>query len=275
MFNLKNLIVGLITLVISGVTFAHGHLEHTDNLPLLSSIPNGTYYTALAILSAAALILSLGIIFPIHRLRLSIKPVSFSHGLAGGIMIALGIASLMENLTMLGGMYFLSGFAGLYILNAAITGGGCACCNPVNDGKMTAYSVVMHNIPEYFVIFASLLQSLELGLMLVVSLVLHNLPLSISIGLSLRGISVKDKFKFFMLLTVLPVVSSLFIYSQISAFGNIDFDNLITLIGGMISYVAVFHLSGLYYVYGNKKFTVIGTLLGILITVCNVMFLDI
>lgn len=244
-----------------------------NNAVILSDNIRHGVIRPLIILFLASMVLSLGIILPLYRIKISIRPVSLVHGIAGGIMLTIGITALAISYSTAALASFAAGFILIHCMNSIFTP-SCSCgteCAEQN-GKFTILAVVMHNIPEYFLILVTLIQSMHIGLLLIVSLVMHNLPLSFSIGLSLRDISWLRKIKCIFFLSILPVLLALTFYLCLDVKINSEnYGCVISAIGGVISYVAVFHLIGRYIMYGSRKYTLSGTLLGIIISLTGAL----
>ena len=133
-------------------------------------------------------------------------------------------------------------------------------------------ALVIHNIPEYFMVLATLVHAVNIGMMLVVSLLMHNIPLSLSVGLSLRNLSITGRIKYIFLLSILPVILAAAVYLCLDISPNSDnYRLLLSGIGGVITYVAVFNLSGRNLLYGNRKAAAAGTVLGTALSLAGLL----
>ena len=243
-----------------------------DDLPAASgySMDNALI---LKILFLAGMVLSLGLILPLHRIRLAGAALSLIHSLAGGIMLCIGLFTLVSGFSAHALAAFFAGFMLIYLINALFSR-SCCCegeCSE-QDGKFTVLALVIHNIPEYFMVLATLVHAVNIGMMLVVSLLMHNIPLSLSVGLSLRNLSFSGRIKYIFLLSILPVILAAAVYLCLDISPNSDnYRLLLSGIGGVITYVAVFNLSGRNLLYGNRKAAAAGTVLGTALSLAGLL----
>lgn len=226
----------------------------------------------IVLLSLASLMLSLGLIIPFNKIKLSLASISSLQGFAGGVLLTISLAALIINFSIINFGYYIAGFVLLYLYGSFFY--SCNCCNNYDqqqNGRFTTFAIVCHSIPEYFLIFVTLIASLKLGILLLISLLLHNLPLSISIGISFKDLGILEKIKYFLILSILPLISAISLYLFFNPeIGSKTFKYIICMIAGFLSYVAIFHLIGQYSIFGKAKHTIIGTILGVL--VCTIGF---
>ena len=234
-----------------------------DNAQILNLDEERNICRPLAILFLAGMVLSLGLILPL----------SLIHSLAGGIMLCIGLFTLVSGFSAHALAAFFAGFMLIYLINALFSR-SCCCegeCSE-QDGKFTVLALVIHNIPEYFMVLATLVHAVNIGMMLVVSLLMHNIPLSLSVGLSLRNLSFSGRIKYIFLLSILPVILAAAVYLCLDISPNSDnYRLLLSGIGGVITYVAVFNLSGRNLLYGNRKAAAAGTVLGTALSLAGLL----
>ncbi|MBQ1426157.1 MAG: DUF3299 domain-containing protein [Succinivibrionaceae bacterium] len=244
-----------------------------DNAQILNLDEERNICRPLAILFLAGMVLSLGLILPLHRIRLAGAALSLIHSLAGGIMLCIGLFTLVSGFSAHALAAFFAGFMLIYLINALFSH-SCCCegeCSE-QDGKFTVLALVIHNIPEYFMVLATLVHAVNIGMMLVVSLLMHNIPLSLSVGLSLRNLSFSGRIKYIFLLSILPVILAAAVYLCLDISPNSDnYRLLLSGIGGVITYVAVFNLSGRNLLYGNRKAAAAGTVLGTALSLAGLL----
>ena len=132
-------------------------------------------------------------------------------------------------------------------------------------GTLTLISLVLHNILEGFAIAGMTVNNFKIGLMVCVSVALHNIPLGTHIFTSLD--MKKNK-----LLVAILTLSSLIGGLIFLAFGTISplvlaIISIITL--GMLIYISVLELLPELWTNRKKKETIIGLIVGIIIIIIS------
>ena len=132
-------------------------------------------------------------------------------------------------------------------------------------GTLTLISLVLHNILEGFAIAGMTVNNFKIGLMVCVSVALHNIPLGTHIFTSLD--MKKNK-----LLVAILTLSSLIGGIIFLAFGTISplvlaIISIITL--GMLIYISVLELLPELWTNRKKKETIIGLIVGIIIIIIS------
>lgn len=160
-------------------------------------------------LTVAAIVLTLicgvsvclGWLLPMHRYTLTPELFCLFTAFAAGMMTCLGMAATAEHWSAVNAALFCAGWVAMlglehlmhrneHNLNQPTPCSVSACLGP-------AMALGMHNLPECFFVLNTSLDSLSLGAGLAFAMILHNIPLGLSLGLagsrmraSLRAISV-------------------------------------------------------------------------------------
>ena len=129
-------------------------------------------------------------------------------------------------------------------------------------GIITIIALAIHNLIEGITLYSIAINSVKNGLLMMIGISLHNIPLGFQIGNSL------DKKKSSIFLIILLCISSFLGSLIMIAFGGIN-ENVISILlaltFGMLIYILFFELFGEVRKYLNKKETIYGIIIGIII----------
>ena len=131
-------------------------------------------------------------------------------------------------------------------------------------GIITIIALTIHNLIEGITLYSVTLSSIKSGILMMISISLHNIPLGFQIGNAIKNR------KNSTLLVILLCASSVIGALIFMAFGNINENILITLIAltfGMLLYILVFELFNELKTSIRKKESLYGIIVGMLILI--------
>ena len=129
-------------------------------------------------------------------------------------------------------------------------------------GIITIIALAIHNLIEGIALYSVTINSLKSGILMMLSISLHNIPLGFQIGNSI------DNSKYSKLLIFFLCISSLLGSLIMIVFGEINesiLSILIALTLGMLLYILIFELFNEIKKYIEKKETLYGIIIGIII----------
>ncbi|MBE6154980.1 MAG: hypothetical protein E7163_05395 [Firmicutes bacterium] len=133
-------------------------------------------------------------------------------------------------------------------------------------GILTLFSLVLHNVIEGFAIFGLAINDLKAGLLICLSVALHNIPLGTHI---FSSIDIKKN----KLLVVILTLSSLFgglLFLIIGDVSSLILSIILCITLGMIIYIAFLELLPEIINNKSKKETKLGLLIGIIIAILSI-----
>ncbi len=131
-------------------------------------------------------------------------------------------------------------------------------------GMITIISLAIHNMIEGLTLYSITLNDLKSGILMMISIALHNIPLGFQIGSSL------SKKKSNILLVILLCSSSLIGALIIIIFGNLSSmltSIFLSLTFGMLLYILIFELFNEIKDYLRKKEVIYGIIIGMVILI--------
>lgn len=142
-------------------------------------------------------------------------------------------------------------------------------------GLVSSIALVIHNIIEGMALYGTALSSMSLGLMVCIGIGLHNIPMGLVIASTFYK-SNKSISKTLFVTTIISLSTFLggvvmFILNN-SVINNFILGMLICITLGMIIYIALFELLPKMLCSKDKKTTILGTSLGILILFISSLF---
>ncbi len=147
--------------------------------------------------------------------------------------------------------------------------------NMMHLGVMTSVALFIHNILEGMTVYTAFNSSFNLGIMLALGVALHNIPL----GMTITSFFYKKKSKKMAIAWNLIVSSATFIGGLIAyifssaIFTDVTLGIILTITMGMLIYIVLFELLPHIIRSDDKKKTIIGIILGVLVLVVS-MFLE-
>ena len=140
--------------------------------------------------------------------------------------------------------------------------------NLYHIGVVSSIALILHNVIEGMSIYGVTSNSLEMGLMMTLGVGFHNIPMGIVITSMFSHSINKKRSKFILILGGISLSTLLggLLMMLLSNFINEVFIGvLLGLTLGMLIYILLFELLHELFEYKNKKLSVIGILIGILI----------
>lgn len=216
--------------------------------------------------------------------------ITFSIGLAFGVMFMLVIFDLLPEVTEIFFASYRWYFAILIILSLIIVGilllKMLDYFVPDHDhedkhedkhlhhiGIVSTVAISLHNIIEGMAIYSVFLNDLKSGILLSIGVGLHNLPLGMAIAsmfYNYNGSRVKTLFiSLFMSLTTF--IGGVLLYIFGSSINEIALGALMAITLGMIIYIMFFELFIHIKNEGNKKISIFGILTGIIIIFISIL----
>ncbi len=147
--------------------------------------------------------------------------------------------------------------------------------NMLHIGVMTSVALFIHNVIEGMTVYTSFSSSSKLGIMLALGVALHNIPL----GMTVTSFFYKNKKKGRAIIGNLIVSLSTFIGGIIAyllrgiLFSDIILGIILTITLGMLIYIVLFELLPHIMHSDNKKKTILGILIGVMVLVIS-LFLE-
>ncbi len=142
-------------------------------------------------------------------------------------------------------------------------------------GIVSSVAILLHNIIEGMAIYATATQSTSMGMLMGLGVSLHNIPL----GMVVASVVDKSNTNFYKKILIITSISiSTFIGGLIMYFNNNILLNqtllgiILSITQGMLSYIVIFELLPHIKHCPNKKNSITGILLGIIILVISTFF---
>lgn len=221
------------TLNIDGNVSEYGESDYSLQA---ESVQHDTEHKQQALLWAAALTLISGLAICIGWLIgqwIQYKSMTLMRILlsfSAGTMIYLSLAVLWIQLNTLSIGLWMFGFLALLMLNQILHA----------QGKLTVTALVIHNIPESFVIFSTAMMNVWLGLLLAVTVICHNLPLGCGLVLPAFQQARKRQFYRALFTGIAPACLAVLMYLFLRSVLSLEYlIHLSALAGGMMLYVAM------------------------------------
>ena len=133
---------------------------------------------------------------------------------------------------------------------------------------ITIMALIIHNLLEGLTLYTVTLNNILSGLLMMISISLHNIPLGFQIGNSLK----KDKLNY-GLITIL-CCSSLLGALIVIIFGSLNslVENiLLSITIGMLAYILIFELLGEILTSLKKKSTLYGIIIGVVVLIITIL----
>ncbi|MBQ7585520.1 MAG: DUF3299 domain-containing protein [Desulfovibrionaceae bacterium] len=183
---------------------------------------------------------SLGWILPVSRLKLEGPQYSFILALAAGLMLTLGFSAVIKDLTLSKIFLFAVGLLGMLFLSYF----GKEQENKANPlGSNAALACAFHNLPECFLVLSTALGNFSLGIILALTMMLHNVPMGLSLGLAMGELKNLERLKYTLMAGVFPPVAVIFIYFSLRDYITLNLiRQIFPLAGGCLAFIALFHL---------------------------------
>lgn len=136
----------------------------------------------------------------------------------------------------------------------------------VHIGTFSSIAILIHNIIEGMALYSSSLISMKTGLMLMIGIGLHNIPMGMIIASSFDHHSKKKRIISLSALFLSTFIGGLILF----LFKNISYNALGILLGitsGMLAYISIMELLPMIYKTKDQKSTILGICIGALILI--------
>ena len=145
--------------------------------------------------------------------------------------------------------------------------------NLVHIGIMSAIAIVLHNIVEGMTVYSVASQSLKSGITLALGVALHNVPMGALIYSTLKSESKGKRNTILVLSSFSTFIGGLVMMGLSSILSPSFFIVLMSLARGMVLYILFWELMPSAFHSKEKKITIYGSLLGLLLVVAS-LFLE-
>jgi ZIP family zinc transporter len=213
--------------------------------------------------------------------KVSDRVVSFSMGLASGVMLLVAFNSLFLEATKLlnhlelivvfsiGALIMMALDLGLPHIELTTKTTMNQKTRIYNVGILIAIGITLHNFPEGLIVTAGYTYLPTLGLIVAISILLHNIPEGFATAIPLKAAGMKPaKIAAITFLSGLaePVAAliGVFIFSLISTNSQIVVGSSLALAAGVMTYITADELIPVAHEYGYKHTVSVGLLLGII-----------
>lgn len=140
--------------------------------------------------------------------------------------------------------------------------------NLFHIGLISSIALIMHNIIEGIAVFSSVNSSLSLGLLISLGVGLHNIPIGMVITSTIykANKSIKETMWVILIISMSTFVGGLILYfNRNLLINNTILGIFLSLTLGMLTYIAIFELLPHIIENKNKKQSIIGILVGIIL----------
>ena len=141
-------------------------------------------------------------------------------------------------------------------------------------GIVATISLLIHQTIEGMAIYGSAVTSFGLGMVLVIGVGLHSIPLGMVITSTIYKAteSIKKTSLFLLLLSLAPFIGGLIIMINSKLLNNeLVLGSLLSLTIGMLLYITLFELLPHLQHSDNKKNTILGILIGVIIMIISIV----
>ena len=135
-------------------------------------------------------------------------------------------------------------------------------------GIVSASAVIIHNIIEGMSLYLVTKTSITSGLLMCVGIGLHNIPMGMVISSTLSNYTKKDIIKISLIVSLSTFVGGLIMF-LVGGVPQIIEGIFLGITLGMLIYISLFELLHQIYHMKNKKMSIIGIILGIIILIAS------
>jgi len=148
----------------------------------------------------------------------------------------------------------------------------CSEENLVHIGIVSLIAIVLHNVIEGMAVYSLSVESIKTGLLIALGVGLHNIPMGMVIASTMEHENKKHKIIAYILATLSTFIGGLLMFLIHSLISDFVIGILICITLGMILYIVLFELIPHVFHSKNKKISILGILLGIIIIVISSLF---
>lgn len=136
-------------------------------------------------------------------------------------------------------------------------------------GLLASIAVIVHNIIEGMTLYVTLCQDFKSGLLLSLAIALHNIPVGIVISSTLN--TKKDIIKDSIMLSISTLIGGIIMLVLSNVVTSSLVGILLSVTMGMVIYISFFELLPQIIYNKEKKYNIIGVLLGIVIIIISTL----
>lgn len=160
----------------------------------------------------------------------NIKAMGILLSFSAGTMLYLSLANLWLQFNIISVGLLLSGFITLWILSLILE----------RKERLTSIALILHNVPEIFIIFSTALMNIWLGFLLTLLVSIHNIALGFSLSQALANQLNQRTFTQILIVSFFPVLIVLLVYWFIRSYISMELLIHFSLFsGGMLFYIAL------------------------------------
>ncbi|MBQ7739488.1 MAG: DUF3299 domain-containing protein [Desulfovibrionaceae bacterium] len=198
---------------------------------------------AILLTFTSGLSICLGWILPIRKIKISKGVYIFVVTLAAGMMLCLGLSSVLVNNSTTKTTLFIIAFLVMYFWSKFSADVNKKRHTDPLQSSDTAVACAFHNFPECFFILSTAIGNFSVGSLLTLTMMAHNIPLGLSLGIVANNIDIYKRIKYIVLAGVIPPILVLVIYICLRQFITVDtIRQIYPLAGGCLVSIALLHL---------------------------------
>ncbi|MDR1126300.1 MAG: DUF3299 domain-containing protein [Deltaproteobacteria bacterium] len=240
----------------------------------VASLPQIILASALTLL--CGLSVCLGWVGPFAAVRLDARRLGGVVAFGAGVMTCLGLSAASLNLSLKAAGAFLSGIGLMLFIEfvSRYRKKGATDLEKGPAGIDVALAVALHNLPECFIVFSSVMAHTGLGWALAGAMLAHNVPLGISIGLSSgRGQHPRRDFAYAVLAGAAPPLAAILAYFSLRTLFSPDMLQLLfACAGGALVFIALAELMPFALRHGRRPTALAGFASGVLLLLLVLLF---
>ena len=154
-----------------------------------AALASSNIWLAIGLTLLCGMSVCLGWVGPFASIRLDPRISVLSAAFAAGLLVCLGLSTVILNVSVKTSGAFLTGALLMLLFERFLHGMTNLSGNPGNrySAMGSSVAIALHNLPECFIVFSSVITNPSLGLALGCAMIAHNVPMGLSLGLSSNG----------------------------------------------------------------------------------------
>lgn len=148
----------------------------------------------------------------------------------------------------------------------------CSHENLLHIGIVSLVAIILHNIIEGMAVYSLTVESFKTGMLVALGVGLHNIPMGMVISSTLDHESKKNRVVALFLATISTFIGGLIMFLINNLISDLIIGILISITLGMISYIVLFELIPHVLHSDDKKISLFGVVVGIIIILLSTMF---
>ena len=200
-------------------------------------------WAAVLLTCVSSLSICLGWILPLKKIQISPTIYAWVVAIASGMMLCLGLTSVFVKSSTTKTLLFVIAFVVMYAWGKFSERVSDHDHHEPLESSNTAIACALHNFPECFFILSTAIGNFSVGALLTSTMMAHNIPLGLSLGLISQNIDKFKRLKYIFFAGILPPIFVLLAYLSLRQFITIDtIRQIYPLAGGCLVSIALFHL---------------------------------